>query len=614
MGSVRPPPSSGPPKRPPPPTYPRGEELLIAKKNKLPLELIMAGEKQGGWGRSMRGAELACQKFQKSPDCAHMRLDLQAHLSLASKARKLQAQNIMALSDDELTEIIDAMLKARATFHRSTNFLLVQRRAQKLTQGMLQDNAKFSPGDIKRLIVVMDPTSSEVKFDPKDPVLAALNDAECSNKTGHFEHIVLKGFLVSLLSAGESKVQFVRDFAHEVLDHFGQINMLNLAGPEASCFSDLLEIARALTGLCSPDGFAKCMQYSADLLAVKGAFGALVSGSLVALVAQALMDCKYYKDMIDTFMKASPALSVVMPLIDARMSELQDVANMPESLRNAAELVTSHESTVPEGTFEAHNNLLEAKAAEYHNMLMVEIKGLKDKPCEKASKALNDKLTEWSATSQELALAFPMASWVHDLSEEIAAELRNMNELNFNAELKSALESIKKVFETQKALPDGAQVSALKSVLDRASTSAHFGDDEMQAAITSFFDQFEALYATAFGNKDWSEIVKVASELCGFIADKNNLVKYRVELLSACIKLRRSVDGAKSIASGHSWRNSAVEVLQGKDLVEKLVNKLPPGDKDMDKELLEQVKKGAAETIGVADKYIGDLLEAVKAT
>lgn len=239
---------------------------------------------------------------------------------------------------------------------------------------------------------------------------------------------------------------------------------------------------------------------------------------------------------------------------------------------------------------------------------MLEITGLKDKPCDEASQALNDKLNEWSVTSQELALAFPMVSWVHDLSEE------NMNQLNFNAELTSAMESIKKVFETQEALPDGAKVSALKSVLDCASTSAHFGDDEMQAAITSFFDQFEALYATAFGNKDWSEIVKVASELCGFIADKNNLVKYRVELLSACIKLRRSVDGAKSIASGHSWRNSAVEVLQGKDLVEKLVNKLPPGDKDMDKELLEQVKKGAAETIGVADKYIGDLLEAVKAT
>lgn len=111
-------------------------------------------------------------------------------------------------------------------------------------------------------------------------------------------------------------------------------------------------------------GFAKYMQHRADLLAAKDAFGTSVSGSLTALVAQALMDCKHYKENIETLMKASSALLAVMPLVDARMSELQEVANMPESLRRAAELVTSRESTVAEGTSEAHKLQLQAKAAE----------------------------------------------------------------------------------------------------------------------------------------------------------------------------------------------------------------------------------------------------------
>lgn len=298
----------------PPPPFPIGEPLLKSKKAKLPLDMIMRQEKNGGWGRSVKGSGAVVKKLRKTMEFAHYALDLLAHLDLVAKARRSQAMAISWLEDDVLEEILQSLQRAKVDLHPATTNLLLQRRAQRLVEIIGKANTNEHVDQrLEELMDVTNPFATKVvgDFDPFHPRLANLPG--CASKTERFSHIVVKELLIAMITTGESKASLAHKFAEHVISSYSFLDMLPLTTSEAQCVTDLLDIARVLRGILG--SLMDAVRYNAGIMTIKESFDAFVSESLVALVALAVKQHEYYKAKVGLFINSEPALAVVAPLI-----------------------------------------------------------------------------------------------------------------------------------------------------------------------------------------------------------------------------------------------------------------------------------------------------------
>ena len=86
---------------------------MAAKKKRLPILLIMKEERKGGWGRSMRGGELAWDRLKKDPRHVEVANDLRRYLDGAYLSRKLQKPRLKAM---DMASVIKVMIALQATF------------------------------------------------------------------------------------------------------------------------------------------------------------------------------------------------------------------------------------------------------------------------------------------------------------------------------------------------------------------------------------------------------------------------------------------------------------------------------------------------------------------
>lgn len=539
-------------------------------------------------------------------------LELDAHLSLVAAARRLQPQNLMSLDDMHLNEVIEQLAKAKVKFHGGTFFLLVKRRAQKLTDTLM---SATEPSEIKagimKLLGFMDPLGQGQRrdFNVFDPALADIDEEDCPHKVDKFQQLILKEFFLTMVTGGEEKSAMTRIFVQAVCERFSNVVMFRLQSSEAGCISDMLDVARAMVGLTGD--FEECLQYQKEISALKDAFGTAVSNSFLALAAQAVMRNEYYKQKADDFAKAQPALEVVLPLIHERLRALKDEeGDQPGALLASASLLISHESTVPPNTFLAHNELVLSTAKAYHATLMEEF-AMSSQEGAIIPASAYEKLVAWGAVVRELSLAFPMAQWAHDLNEEVGSGLRSAHEANFNNDMLAALSGVTKHFEEQKCQLTSEKLVALNSVMSKATAKHHFKGRMLQQSISECIGAFEHMYEHAF-DENWSEAVPIFVELNNFLQPKCKLQTSRLEILQAAGLLRRSVTQAMNIINDNSWKIRAKDVLQRRAVVEELLQKLPPHE-DEAMALADMLKSGAQKIIGLTDEYINNLKDVVKA-
>lgn len=594
-----------------PPIRLPGEDLVKSKKSKLPLDQIMWKEKKGGWGRSIRGAETAVQKLNKTMEFAHYALDLQAQLDLVAKARKLQAHAISGLQGDALEEILRALQKANVDLHTDTTHLLLQRRAQRLVEVIGKNTADDANQRLEELMQVMNPfdTKDCEKFDPLNPRLANLPG--CGDKAQRFTQVVVEEPLISMITSGDAKAHLVHKFAAHVISSFGALNMLSLDSHEAQCVTDLLDIAKALSDILG--SLVDALHYKADIMTLKESFGASVSESLVALVAQAVKQNEDYNAKVDLFLKSEPALAVVVPLIRKRSEELAEGCDIASGLQRAAELIVSHEATVPVEVFRDFHKLVHQRTDQYNSTLL-EASGAELKKESDIYGSAMDKLNDWAAILRELGLAFPMAEWVHNMSEEVAAHLRDGTQKCFKNEMIGIMKEIEAHLDDKETPPTEKHMADLQSVLSRASAGNHFKVGRANDAIKSCFLAYEKAYKR-MADLNWLKVGELSFELSAFIANGEGTLKLRSNLVLKSLFLLQTMKAAENIANDSSWRDKATDTLRGKAMVKDLLSKLSAaGDAQAsDQEsFVADLIQVAEQTVATADAYIQKLMGVVK--
>lgn len=106
----------------------------------LPLREVIAGEKKGGWGRSIRGANQVLSKYMKNGDTKDLGLQLSAHLELVHIARSMQAANIPAIdSEENVGMMADRLKKAGVELPEAVQVALVYRKMSILRKSLSED-------------------------------------------------------------------------------------------------------------------------------------------------------------------------------------------------------------------------------------------------------------------------------------------------------------------------------------------------------------------------------------------------------------------------------------------------------------------------------------------
>ena len=94
----------------------------------------MTAERPGGWGRSMSGLQWTIKKMSACTATQARAVELRAYLDVVEKARKLQPARLHELDASELAQIVDTLVRDKATFPSHVQEALVAREIKQLAE------------------------------------------------------------------------------------------------------------------------------------------------------------------------------------------------------------------------------------------------------------------------------------------------------------------------------------------------------------------------------------------------------------------------------------------------------------------------------------------------
>ena len=95
-------------------------DSVAQKKQKLDLSTVPSGEPNGGWGRTIGGADTMIQKMLKNPDTAIEASELKTHLDFVRLCRTMQPTKIEGMLQDDLDQGLSALELAGVTLPTET--------------------------------------------------------------------------------------------------------------------------------------------------------------------------------------------------------------------------------------------------------------------------------------------------------------------------------------------------------------------------------------------------------------------------------------------------------------------------------------------------------------
>ena len=551
-----------------------GDDLLIAKKSKLPVREIMFKERKGGWGRSIRGAESAVERLLKE-GFPKQSVQLDAHVKLCVHARKLQPANLKAATKlDQLDEIMEAVRKLKkhqATFHGETMLLLLKQRMKREVEKLKiagLDRSQVVDG-VNTMMSVSSPwciADAEQAFDVLNPTLSML-PIDTAARLEIFTEVVVEDMLVLMIKGAEQQSAAVLVVAECIRYTFGQIDMIRLDTQEAKMVSHMMDIAKALSGILG--GFYHCLQFKEEIQHLRDAADGSVQKSLCALVGHAIMQTPFYHEQISLFFDNEEALKVVLPLM-ARHEEEFKTPELSSALKSAAKFVVTHEKTVPADVFVDFNRLVEATSHSHWKDLKETFARVEEEAVAFQIAAAHCSAKLFSEAVQELQIAYPLAPWTHDMNAQVGEVLRSVGDKQFAGQFCGGLVSLNVALKESRPASEEEAFTVAQSLLN-AIAGHHFKDDYAQAAIVETIGLFENLYPV-LPDPIWSGQAKQCCEISRFLSsEKHKHMKARLALLQQAMLLDSAVDSALNMANEMSLRDKVATVITKKLQADKLL-------------------------------------------
>ena len=211
------------------------DDTVTGWKKRLNLTKVMAGKVGGHDRRTTSGLRKKVSRMTASKDpevYPYKNLLKQVEL-----AEHLMDTNMMGLSNEELTQIIDLLSAEGVTWAPITMTNLLKRRVAQM----------LSEKDFMKILPVIAPFEN-APFDPKAPTAGALEET-LRAKVDHFQGVVIRHMMTPLLSEGPAGEAKLLALSQQCLSVYEGLDFEELESYEASVMDELLTCWRCVVAL-----------------------------------------------------------------------------------------------------------------------------------------------------------------------------------------------------------------------------------------------------------------------------------------------------------------------------------------------------------------------------
>ena len=536
----------------------------------LPIDAVMTGERPGGWGRSMSGLQRTIKRLSACAATQARAVELRAYLDVVEKARKLQPSRLHELDGPELAQIVDTLVRGRATFPPNVEEALCAReiahRAE-TAEAMLNSDEAWEA--FIRATVPWSTASATAgqappqRFDPKRPRLRDVGGSTTA-RVARFNELVISGWLVPQILLGLPAQAKLENFAMAMGDALAEVDVLHLEDADAQAWADtkvVCALLKAITGsdadmVEGADQLESMMQVSTKRL------------DTIGMVCAALRVCPHYKEKYERHLADGAALREVLPLIETHTRECEGA----DALMKACQVITTYASAFTS---------LPSAYDRFKAFVASKIRAVVPELISKLStSSISDDLKVEIHAAQKLlceaSLAYPMEPWVSELQLELADAVGKLNTRVFEQEFIFAVGRLAENMGFQSDPPATFCVDAVAKLVSRAAVGVHFTSVEARAAV----DKCLAAYAIVCQEScapAWSHVGDVAGALAPYASTPVEW-KARCRVLSSLIGLAAATRDARGDAAQlpTGWRERAGELARALELAQKAVSALKP--------------------------------------
>jgi hypothetical protein len=505
-----------------------GEDAVGAKKKKLELSLVLAGEPHGGWGRTIRAANAMIQKLSKNSETRADASDLRAHLDLVQLARNLQPQNIPNLADKELHDGLARLQKAEVQFPTACVIALLKRRTTTLKKTLVDHHTAESMALFLECTMPWT-NDDDQKVDLQKPCVSCA-PLKPKEKVCFFEAQVINKYIVPLVLDGENGKSALALWTGQMEKAVAKVTAMDLEAAQASLHSELSDIVSLCKGLIAP--CSEALPYRVQLQSLRDDFGR-TGTSATQMLANAVSQTDVHSIALDKFLEGASTLEVLVPEIKEHTEMLKHVGgfgDLCDALKNCTKLITTNTAHAPEGSMSEFCKLVEIQIQDLVKPLPTKIcdlikeKGDIDDDGDEDIPKATEELQAVSGVVQESSLAFPMQSWVVDAQAEIADLITKLDAVVFSSEFRCRLQALMGTFQ-KKAEPQDVQLLCLEKVIDKASPDKHFQEDKTRQIVTDFLAE-ACKYEQKKAKPPWKHTIQVARRVVVFARDDATRQEY----------------------------------------------------------------------------------------
>ena len=521
----------------------------------------------------MSGLQRTIKKMSARTATQARAVELRAYLDVVEKARKLQPARLHELDASELAQIVDTLVRDKATFPSNVQEALVAREIKQLAEkaeAML--NSKEAWRAFVSATVPWNTVSGTAEqaapptFDPKQPKLRDVGGST-TTRIGRFNQLVISEWLVPQVLMGMSAQEKLEHFAMAMGDAVAEIDVLNLEDADAHAWADLKVVCALLKAMTGSD---------ADMVEGAEHLEAMMQVSTkrldtVGMVCAALRHCPRYKGKYDRHLADGAALREVLPLLEAHTRECE-AASGADALNKACQVITSYAGafTSLPPAFDVFKAFVAAKIRAVGAEVMMKLGG------NSISGNLKIEIAATQMLLAEASLAYPMEPWTFELQLEFADHVEKLNTRAFEQEFIFALARLTDNFGHQLEPPATCTVDDVAKLLSRAAVGVHFKSKEARAAVDSCLAAY-AIVCQEHCAPAWSHVGDVAEALAPYASTPAEW-KARCRALSSLTSLAAATRDARGDASGlrPGWRERVGELARALEFAQKTVDALKP--------------------------------------
>jgi hypothetical protein len=207
----------------------------------------------------MSGLQRTIKKLSACAATQARAVELQANLDVVEKARKLQPSRLHELDDRELAQILDTLVRDKATFPPNVQEALVAREIKQLAEtaeAMLNSDEAW-----KAFIGATVPWSNGSAtagqatprtFDPKRPRLRDVGGSTTA-RVGRFNQLVISDWLVPQILLGLPAQEKLENVAMVMGDALAEVDVLHLEDADTQAWADLKVVVGVPTAITGSD-------------------------------------------------------------------------------------------------------------------------------------------------------------------------------------------------------------------------------------------------------------------------------------------------------------------------------------------------------------------------